>query len=89
MPEMQISNAESFDIANYVPPTALSITLVITITPPDGAVLVYSPKITDPVRFNGPRDVKEVPIAGPMIYVQKVQGATGYQIEVQGWEDDV
>lgn len=87
MVEMQIPNASEVDVSAFAPPTAAAIKLKLTISPPSGAVLVYSPKTVDPVLFRGPHDTKDVPLSGPKIYIQLVQGATEYDVEALGWTD--
>jgi hypothetical protein len=89
MAEMQIKNAQAIDISLHAPPTAIALNMTITVSPPSGAVLVYSPRAADPIRFNGPHETKDVPIDGPTIYIQLVQGAASFQIRFNGWEDGV
>jgi hypothetical protein len=87
MAEMKIKNAITIDISTKVPSTAISLTMTITVSPGTGAVLIYSPRATDPVQFNGPQDTKEVPIEGPTIWAQLVQGTKEFHIEFVGWTD--
>jgi hypothetical protein len=89
MPEMLLKGGREFDISKLAPPTALTIALKIEIQPPTGAVLVYSPAATDPVRFNGPEEQKEVPIKGPKVWYQLVQGTTDCQISCVGYRDNI
>ena len=83
----QLRDAREVDISEHVPPTARSVKLTVTVDPPSGTVLVYSRRPLDPVRFDGPRQTKDVLIDGPTIYVQLVQGARDYQIHCAGWAD--
>jgi hypothetical protein len=87
MTEMKLANARELDISQHAPPTASHIRLKIGITPNAGAVLVYSPAATDPVKFDGPEQTKDVPLSGPKIYYQLVQGATDLQIAFVGYID--
>jgi hypothetical protein len=87
MQEMKIANAIEVDVSQHAPPTAFEIVLKIAVTPATGAVLVYSPHTTDPVRFDGPEQQKNVPLHGSKIYYQLVQGASACQLSFVGWVD--
>ena len=89
MAEMKIKNAITIDISTKVPPTAMGLTMTNTVSPGSGAVLIYSPRTTDPVRFDGPQDTKEVPIEGPTIWAQLIQGTKEFHIEFGGWTDSI
>jgi hypothetical protein len=89
MPEMQIKNAQTVDLSRFAPPTAVAVTVTISVWPPSGVALVYSPKATDRIPFNGPRATQQVPIDGSMIYVQLVRGATEFDISCDGYTDDI
>jgi hypothetical protein len=88
MREMKIANAIEVNVEQYAPPTVSEIILKITVHPKTGAVLVYSPRTTDPVRFDGPEQQKSVPLLGSKSYYQLVQGATECQIAYVGWIDE-
>jgi hypothetical protein len=85
MPEMIIANARELDISQYAPSVASHIRLKIGVQPANGAVLVYSQAATDPIRFDGPEQTKEVPLQGPKIYYQLVQVAVDLQIAFVGY----
>jgi hypothetical protein len=69
------------DVTKYIPESALSVTIVVTVTPPTGTALVYAPGYEDNgTIFKGPRTIGEVRLAGPMIYV-KLYGATSFNIQ--------
>ena len=89
IPEMKIQNAITIDISTKASPTAVGLTMTITVTPGSGAVLIYSPRATDSVRFNGPQDTKEVPIEGPTIWAQLIEGTKEFHIEFGGWTDSI
>ena len=89
MTEVHLWNVDTVNVSQFAPPTAVAITLKITITPPTGAVLVYSQTSADPILFNGPSSTKDVPIKGAEFYVQCVQGATDCQIHFVGWKDNI
>jgi hypothetical protein len=86
---MEISNAEQVSTDPFGPPTALSVKLRITVEPPDGAVLVYTPGLSDPVRFNGPSATHDVPTNGKVIYVQMILGAVKWSAEGLGYRDNI
>ena len=76
------------NVARYLPPTAVSATVIVTVTPPSGTVLIYTPGYeTEPVVFRGPRTVGEIRIAGPTVYVELQNGATGYEIQYLNWRE--
>jgi hypothetical protein len=89
MQEMILLNAREVDISQHTPPTASAIALKIQVQPPTGSVLVYSPRATDPIKFDGPEQQKDVPLLGPKIYYQLVQGATDCQISFVGYTDSL
>jgi hypothetical protein len=69
------------DVGKYIPESAVSVTMVVTVTPPTGTALVYAPGYEDNgTVFKGPRTIGEVRLAGPIIYV-KLYGATGFDIQ--------
>jgi hypothetical protein len=84
---MTLKHAEEFDLTERVSRTAGSVILSITVTPATGAVLVYTPKKNDPIRFNGPKSSREVPIHGTKLWIQRISGAQSYDVEVGGWSD--
>ena len=83
-------NAEKVDVSGVVPPDALSIKLRVTITPASGALAVYTPKTPDqPIRFSGPVAEGNVPLSGPFISIQPVEGTATWNIEALGWQDSL
>lgn len=69
------------DITRYVPEAALSVTMIVTVTPPTGTVVVYAPGYENYATiFKGPRSMEEVRLAGPFVYV-KLYGATSFDIQ--------
>jgi hypothetical protein len=75
--------AEKIDVSKLFPATAVSGEIRVTVIPPSGAVLIYSEgKIDAAVRFNGPVTQASIPVSGGVIYVQKIQGATDWTLEV-------
>ncbi len=74
------------NISKYLPPTAVSATIIVTVTPPTGAVMIYTPGYEKaPVLFKGPRTVGEIQISGPSVYVELLSGATSYEIRYLSW----
>src|SRR5258708_38571816 len=70
------------DVSQYIPDTATRVTIIVTITPPTGSVLIYPPGYEDyPYVFKGPKMSGEIRLAGPFVYVQLVDGATAFQIQ--------
>jgi hypothetical protein len=76
------------DVGKYIPPTALSVTVIVTVTPPSGAAMVYAPGYEDDATlFKGPKSVGEVRLAGSFVYVKLVSGATSFSIQYLNWRE--
>lgn len=87
MAEVALKYAVAVDLSRDVPPTAQSVLLKITVSPPGGALFVSSQATNLPVRFDGPQATKRVPLGDrKVVYLQGVQGATNFNHEVLGWE---
>lgn len=90
MAEMYLKNAQKINCYAFFPETALSAKLKVTVTPKDGAVLIYTPETRDkPIRFSGPETTADVPVKGHEMYAQMVGGATHFEITALGWIDDI
>jgi len=86
--ESAVPDAETIDIRRLFPETAVSGELRVSVTPPSGAVLIFTQaNIDQPVRFDGPEATGTIPLSGPTIYIRKIAGATDYIIEVLGHKD--
>jgi hypothetical protein len=69
------------DVSKYIPESATSVTMIVTLTPPTGQAVIYAAgNERDGTLFRGPRSIDEVRLAGPMIYV-KLYGATSFDIQ--------
>jgi hypothetical protein len=69
------------DVRKYIPHEAVTVTMIVTVTPPTGAALVYAPGYeSQGTLFRGPRSMDEVRLAGPVLYV-KLYGATSFDIQ--------
>src|SRR6266568_4459979 len=67
------------DISRCLPPTAVSATIIVTVTHPTGAVMIYTPGYeAAPVLFKGPKTVAEIRVSGPVGYVELLFGPTDY-----------
>jgi hypothetical protein len=76
------------DVSRYIPHTALEITIIVTVTPPSGAALVYAPGYEKyATLFKGPKMGGEVRLAGPFLYVKLIDGATGFDIQYLRWRE--
>ena len=83
-----VTDADVIDARRLFPESAVSGNLRVTIDPPTGAVLIFTQANMDqPVRFDGPESTGTVALAGPVIYIRKIAGATDYIIEVLGHKD--
>ncbi len=74
------------DVGRYLPPTALSATIIVTVVPPTGTVAIFTPGFEDsPAIFKGPKTSGEIRLNGPTVYVHLENGATGYEVEYLSW----
>lgn len=87
--ETILPGAQKVDVSSFFPPTALSATVRATITPATGAILIYTPGKTEPVKINGPVSIAEIPLAGSFIYIRAAEGTANWNIEGLGWRDNV
>jgi hypothetical protein len=70
------------DITKYVPETATSVTMIVSVSPPTGTVVVYAPGYENyGAIFKGPRSMEEVRLAGPFVYVKLYGGAQSFEIQ--------
>jgi hypothetical protein len=69
------------DVSKYIPESALSVTMVVTLTPPTGQAVIYAAgHEKDGTLFKGARSIDEVKLSGPRLYV-KLYGATSFDIQ--------
>jgi hypothetical protein len=69
------------DVSKYIPESATAVTMIVTLTPPTGQAVIYSPgHENDGTLFRGPRSIDEVKLAGRIVYV-KLYGATSFDIQ--------
>ena len=69
------------NVSQYIPESATSVTMIVTLTPPTGQAVIYAAgNERDGTLFKGPRSIDEVKLAGPRIYV-KLYGATSFDIQ--------
>jgi len=69
------------DVSKYIPESAISVTMIVTLTPPKGQAVIYAAgNERDGTLFKGPRSIDEVKLTGPIIYV-KLYGATSFDIQ--------
>jgi hypothetical protein len=69
------------NVSKYIPGSAISVTMIVTLTPPTGQAVVYAAgDEKGGTLFKGPRSIDEVRLTGPIIYV-KLYGATSFDIQ--------
>ena len=69
------------DVTQYVPDSAISVTMIVTVSPPTGTAVVYAPGYENYATiFKGPRSMEEVRLAGPFVYI-KLYGAQSFEIQ--------
>jgi hypothetical protein len=70
------------DVSKYIPDRAVSVTMIVTVTPPSGAAYVYAPGYEKQgTLFKGPRALDEVRLDGPFLFVKLYGGATSFDIQ--------
>jgi hypothetical protein len=79
--------AQRVETGDYAPPSAKAIRFKITVQPDRGALLVYTPGIAEPIRFEGPTSTKDVPLTDKFLFVLPGPGTTAWTIEAEGWTD--
>ena len=76
------------NISKYLPSAAVSATIIVSVTPPTGAVMIYTPGYEGaPVLFQGPKSIGEIRVSGPIVYVELIAGATEYRIQYLNWRE--
>lgn len=76
------------NVGKYLPSTAVSATVIVTVLPPTAAVRIYTPGYESaPALFRGPKSVGEIRIAGPIVYVELLAGATEYEVQYLSWRE--
>jgi hypothetical protein len=69
------------DVSKYIPRSATSVTIILTLTPPTGQAVIYAAgHENEGTLFKGRRSIDEVKLDGPTIYV-KLYGATSFDIQ--------
>ncbi len=69
------------DVSKYIPESAISVTMIVTLTPPTGQAVIYAAgNERDGTLFKGPRSIDEIKLTGPIIFV-KLYGATSFDIQ--------
>src|SRR5450432_987767 len=69
------------NVSKYIPESASSVTMIVTLTPPTGQAVIYAAgHENEGTLFKGARSIDEVKLSGPMIYV-KLYGATSFDIQ--------
>lgn len=82
--------AKEVDLRAFCPPTAKSISLVVTVKPPTGRIAIYhGPDFDTGVEIPGPTWQGSVPVQPQRLYVQVLTPETEFDIRCAGWEDDL
>jgi hypothetical protein len=69
------------DVSKYIPSNAVSVTMIVTVTPPTGAAFIYAPgDEAQGTWFRGPRSMGEVRLDGRFLNV-KLYDATRFDIQ--------
>jgi hypothetical protein len=75
------------DVGRYVPPSAIEVTIIVTVTPPTGAALVYAPGLEKEATLFRGKMGGEVRLGGPYLYVKLIDGATEFKIQYLRWRE--
>jgi hypothetical protein len=74
------------DVGRYLPDNAMYATIIITVTPPTGTIVIYTPGYEgSPVVFRGPKTSGEIHLNGPTVYVHLEDGATDFEVQYLEW----
>jgi hypothetical protein len=74
---------QQFDLD--VPSTTVVATIQMTVTPPKGAILLYTgPTYDSAIRFPGPSSTRTVPIPSRTVRIELVDGARTFKIKILG-----
>ena len=69
------------NVSQYIPESAIAVTMIVTLTPPTGQAFIYAPgHESDGTVFKGARSIDEVKLFGSIVYV-KLYGATSFDIQ--------
>ena len=69
------------NVSKYIPESAMSVTMIVTLTPPTGQAVIYAAgHENEGTLFRGARSIDEVKLSGPTVYV-KLYGATSFDIQ--------
>jgi hypothetical protein len=83
--QMWIRKVRKIDCRGLFPATAVSAQIrVSNIEPASSAVLIYTPKTAEPIRFSGPETTLDVPVEGQEMWVQPVLGNTSFRLKCLG-----
>src|SRR3981189_3149795 len=75
------------DVTRYVPESAASVTMIVSVTPSTGTAVVYAPGYENYATiFKGPRSMEEVRLAGPFVCV-KLYGAQSFESQYPHYRD--
>jgi hypothetical protein len=85
---MCLQGGEQVDISRYVPKTATSIWLHVTLKPAGGTLIVYSPGYENQAaRFTKEESYVTLSIAEPILCVKAIGGPFEFNIEVIAGDD--
>src|SRR5262249_30618346 len=74
----------------YIPDRAISVTMIVTVTPPTGAAYIYAPGYEEQgTLFKGPKSLDEVRLDGPFVFVKLYGGATKFDIQYTNYRQPV
>ncbi len=72
--------ATKVDVTQYIPSSAVSVTMLVSVTPPTGTALIYTEgNENSPVIFKGPQTTNEIRLSGRFVYVKLID-ATNFNI---------
>jgi len=79
--------ATKVDVGQHISASAVSVTMLVSVTPPTGSALIYTEGNEErPVVFRGPQTVNEVRLSGPYIYVKLID-ATSFNIRYLNYRE--
>ena len=85
---MCLQGGEQVDVSRYVSATARLLELKVTLNPPNGILLVYSPGYEDqPARFSRDLSFGWIPFAEPVLCIRSIGGPFEFNIDISPIED--
>ena len=74
------------DVTRYIPRSAVTVTMLVTVTPPTGSAFIYAPGYESQGTLFKGKSMGEIRVAGPLLYV-KLYGAKSFDIKYMSYRE--